>query len=191
MKIVHGGTPPGLARPGSRVSERISCGVPISPSTTRRWAAAKSRGEPPVEADLERHAGGLGRRDRRGRSRSSVIAIGFSQKTALPAAAAATISSAWAVDDAVMTTASTLGVGDQLVRVGRPRGSRGGRRVPRRPRARVGDGDQVAPGPGGPGGSACDVPIRPAPMSPTRTGSTGRGLASNMAFLDRAGARAL
>ena len=41
-KIVHGGTPAGSARPGSRVSERISCGVPTPPSATNRWPAAKS-----------------------------------------------------------------------------------------------------------------------------------------------------
>ena len=40
--MVHGGTPPGLARPGSRVSDRIRWGVPIWPSTTSRCASAKS-----------------------------------------------------------------------------------------------------------------------------------------------------
>ena len=49
-----------------------------------------------------------------------VIAIGFSTKTALPAVAAATTRSAWAVLAQVIATASTSWVVDEGLRVGEP-----------------------------------------------------------------------
>ena len=106
VKTVHGGTAPGLARPGSRVSERISCGVPMAPVGDDPVRRGEVGGEPPVEADLELDAGALAAAIARSAS-ARVIDIGFSQNTALPAAAHATMSSLWAFDEAVMTTAST------------------------------------------------------------------------------------
>ena len=64
VKIVHGGTAAGLASPGSRVSDRSSCGVPMPPAVTTSRAAAKSRANRAVEAHLQRYAARLGRGDR-------------------------------------------------------------------------------------------------------------------------------
>ena len=108
VKIVHGGTAAGLARPGSRVSERSSCGVPMPPAVTTSWAAEKSR----AKRRLNPTCSGMPFRSAASIARSAsarVIAIGFSTKTALPAWAAATTRSAWAVLAQVMATASMRG----------------------------------------------------------------------------------
>ena len=88
-KIVHGGMPARrpAGPPGSRVIERISCGVPIKPSTTAWWAAAKSlanrrlkptwKGTP--AASVAAIAWSIS---------SSVSEAGFSHQTGFPAAAA-------------------------------------------------------------------------------------------------------
>ncbi len=87
-KIVPGGTAAGFASPGSRVSERMSCGTPIAPAAISRRAAAKSvakrRLKPTCSATPAARAAEIPRS-----ISSSVSPIGFSQNTALPAAAAA------------------------------------------------------------------------------------------------------
>ena len=57
LKIVHGLTRAATSAemPGSRVSDRSNCGVPIAPSTIRRAHGGEVGGEAAVETDLQRH----------------------------------------------------------------------------------------------------------------------------------------
>jgi hypothetical protein len=106
---------------------------------------------------------------------SRVSAIGFSQNTALPASAAATIRSVWARAVEAMATASTSSAAkSSAVSVVARAPSDDARR-------------SAAPGAGSAttvswasatrraSVSAWNVPMRPAPISPTRTGVEGAG----------------
>ena len=64
-KIVHCGMRAGSAvnGPGSRVSERSSCGVPMRPRVDRGAGGGERGGEAAVEPDLQHDAGLLGRGD--------------------------------------------------------------------------------------------------------------------------------
>ena len=64
-KIVHCGMRAGSAvnGPGSRVSERSSCGVPMRPASIAARAAANAGGEAAVEPDLQHDVRLLGRGD--------------------------------------------------------------------------------------------------------------------------------
>ena len=170
MKTVHGGTPPGLASPGSRVSERISCGVPIPPSTISRWAAAKSRANRRLKPTCSGTPASFGGRDRPvrlgqrhrhrllaedrlagGRRRHDQLAVRRRRR---------------GDHDGV----DVVGV-DQRLRVVVPDGAERSR--PARPRRRAAG---RRPPPAAASGtrramiSACEAPIRPAPIRPMRRG---------------------
>ena len=108
VKTVHGGTAPGFARPGSRVSERISWTWPTVPAATAACAAANPASKRRLKPTCSVTPAASTAASTRSIS-ARVIDAGFSQKTGLPAPATATISSACAVEDAVITTASTPG----------------------------------------------------------------------------------
>ncbi len=112
----------------------ITCSTaPIAPAFDAAVQLGEGRVEAAVEADQHRHAGGLRRRQAPGRPVASDRSIGFSQKIALPALAAAMTRSAWvSVEDAMITaptagSRSAVSASDDLGPV--PRGERGGRRL--------------------------------------------------------------
>ena len=109
-KIVHWGMRAGspVNGPGSRVSERSSCGVPMRPASIAARAAAnagaKRRLNPTCSTTPACSAAAMARS-----ASARVTAIGFSQNTCLPAAAAATTRSVWLRAGAVISTPSTSG----------------------------------------------------------------------------------
>ena len=111
-KIVHGRTLPGSCRPagqpGSRVTDRISCGVPMPPATITSCAARKSFANRRLNPTCNGTPAALAASIARSAS-AGVRAIGFSQNTAFPASAAATTRSAWAAAIDVIATASIAG----------------------------------------------------------------------------------
>ena len=108
LKIVPGATRDGSNPPGSRVTDRSNRGVPNVPSSSSARAAAQSganrRLNPTCSGTPAARAASIAR----SRSASDSPA-GFSQNTALPAPAAATIRSVWNRAGAAITTASTAG----------------------------------------------------------------------------------
>src|SRR4051794_28793030 len=108
LKIVSGATREGSKPPGSRVTDRTNRGMPSVPLSSSARAAAQSganrRLNPICSTTPAARAASIARS-----MSARLSAAGFSQNTALPAPAAATISSAWNRDGAAMTTASTAG----------------------------------------------------------------------------------
>ena len=137
---------------------------PISPARRRRRKRRKARVEAAVEADhrgLRRVAATTSRHSRiRPASRST----GFSQKTALPARAARSISSAWSVGRGADHDGVDVAVLDDRVEVADMRAGRRRKRLRRR-RARVGDRREPGPRMGGDIG-AVDAPDPPGAEKP-------------------------
>ena len=166
MNTVHGGTPAGSARPGSRVTDRISCGVPTEPATIASCAATKSaakrRLKPTCSGTPASRAAAIARS-----ASGRVIDIGFSQKIALPAAAAATTSSQCAVEEAAITTASMSSASKRSSGASTPRAPSAEPSASATPGRGSATATSEAPGTRRAMISACDVPMRPAPMRPT------------------------
>ena len=168
LKIVHGLTRAATSAemPGSRVSDRSSCGVPTAPSSILARMPAKSlakrRLKPTCSATPAVRAASMARS-----ASSSVRAIGFSQNTCLPDCAAAMTRSAWLAAGEQIATASMdrsaiRSSGSRYVRGAESRSAAPGwgsatavKRAFGRRRAKV---------------SAWKAPIQPAPMSPKDNG---------------------
>lgn len=170
VKIVHGGTPAGSASPGSRVSERSACGVPMPPAATVSWAAAKSLAKRRLKPTCRGMPAGSGRGDR-------AVGVGEGHRHRLLDEDG--LAGPRGGDDEVGVRRAGArdgdgldpGVVDERLRVGGPRGAEAPRRgvPPRRPggrrRRRAGLTEPRA------NVVAWWVPMRPAPMRPMRTGS--------------------
>ena len=165
----EGGTRPGSGMPGSRVSERSSCGVPTRPAATRSWAArklaSKRRLKPTWSGTPAASAAATARS-----ASARVRAMGFSQNTALPAPAAATTRSAWKRAGAAITTAWTEGSASSSAGsvVACPQPSRAASRSAA-PGAGSATPARRAPGTRQARLSPWKAPMAPAPTSPTPT----------------------
>src|SRR5215207_3000267 len=169
--MVEGGTRPGSGIPGSRVSERSSCGVPSRPAAASSWAARKPVSKRRLKPTWRGTPAALVAAMARSAS-ARVRAMGFSQNTALPAPAAASTSSAWKRAGAAITTASSAGSASSSAGsvVARPAPSELAS-LAAAPGAGSATPASRAPGSRRARVSPWKAPIQPAPMSPTATGS--------------------